>query len=210
MGPSGSGKSTLLHCIGGLERPASGAIKVAGYDIVTADETALTKLRRSVIGFVFQNFNLVNSLTAEQNVTLPLRLSGQQPQRQLVQDLLSKVGIGDRLKHRPRELSGGQQQRVAVARAMITRPEILLADEPTGALDSNATKALLALLRQVVVEQNQTIIMVTHDPNVAAAADSVVFLRDGRIIKRLTKPSPAAVAAQLADLETPAGKVAQS
>ncbi len=204
MGPSGSGKSTLLHCAGGLERPTSGRVIVAGNDITDASDRELTDLRRATIGFVFQNFNLIGSLTAEQNVAMPLRLAGQRPRRGEVREVLDRVGLGDRARHRPRELSGGQQQRVAIARAMVTRPAVLLADEPTGALDSATSRDLLEMMRAMVVEQRQTLVMVTHDPTVAAAADEVLFLSDGRLVDRLAHPTASAGADRLARLETAA------
>ncbi|GAA2555010.1 ABC transporter ATP-binding protein [Winogradskya consettensis] len=201
MGPSGSGKSTLLHCAAGLERPTSGQVLLGDRDLAAASERDLTELRRKDIGFVFQSFNLVSSLTAEQNVALPLRLAGSKVSMTDVRAILTTVGLGDRLGHRPRELSGGQQQRVAIARAMITRPAVLFADEPTGALDSGAARTVLGLLRSMVDDAQQTIVMVTHDPAAAARADSVVFLRDGRIVDRLVRPSVREVADRLAALE---------
>ncbi|ANZ34734.1 ABC transporter [Lentzea guizhouensis] len=200
MGPSGSGKSTLLHCATGLDRVSSGQVLLTGTDITQAPEAYLTTLRRRSIGFVFQHFNLVASLTAAQNVELPLKLAGSRVSKSDVFEALDQVGLGDRLHHRPRELSGGQQQRVAIARAMITRPAVLFADEPTGALDSQSARTVLALLKDLV-RNGQTIIMVTHDPAAAAAADSVVFLSDGRVIDRLDQPTTHAVAERLARLE---------
>lgn len=201
MGASGSGKSTLLHCAGGLERPTSGRVIVSGSDITDATDRELTALRRTAIGFVFQNFNLIGSLSAEQNVAMPLRLAGQRPRRSEVRAVLDRVGLADRRSHRPRELSGGQQQRVAIARAMVTGPAVLLADEPTGALDSNTSRSLLAMMRAMVVEQQQTIVMVTHDPMAAAAADRVLFLSDGRIVDEICTPTVSAVADRLGRLE---------
>ncbi|HVV09363.1 ABC transporter ATP-binding protein [Amycolatopsis sp.] len=201
MGPSGSGKSTLLHCAAGLERCTSGQVVLAGTDITAASDSTLTALRRREIGFVFQSFNLIGSLTAEQNVALPLRLAGQRVSKKDVHAVLASVGLQNRLKHRPRELSGGQQQRVAIARAMVTRPAVLFADEPTGALDSKSARSVLALLRQMVDRSGQTIVMVTHDPGAAASADSVVFLSDGRIVDRLRRPDARQVADRLAGLE---------
>jgi putative ABC transport system ATP-binding protein len=201
MGPSGSGKSTLLHCAAGLERPTSGQVLLDDRDLAGASERELTRLRRQDLGFVFQNFNLLGSLTAEQNVALPLRLAGRKVSMTDVRQILTEVGLGDRLRHRPRELSGGQQQRVAIARAMVTRPAVLFADEPTGALDSHSARTVLALLRSMVDSARQTIVMVTHDPAAAASADSVVFLRDGRIAGRLARPSVREVADRLAALE---------
>ena len=201
MGPSGSGKSTLLHCAGGLERPTAGRVIVAGDDITHASDRELTELRRTTIGFVFQNFNLIGSLTAEQNVAMPLRLAGRRPSRSDVRSALDRVGLAARARHRPRELSGGQQQRVAIARALITQPAVLLADEPTGALDSTTSRALLTTMRTMVEEQRQTLVMVTHDPMAAAAADDVVFLSDGRLVDRLVAPTVTDVADRLARLE---------
>ncbi|MER6526350.1 ABC transporter ATP-binding protein [Streptomyces sp. NPDC001508] len=200
MGPSGSGKSTLLHCMAGLERLDAGQAVLGGRDITAAAESELTRLRRRQIGFVFQNFNLIASFTAEQNVALPLRLAGARPSGRDVRAALDAVGLGDRARHRPAELSGGQQQRVAIARALVTRPAVLFADEPTGALDTKSARAVLDLLGRMTAA-GQTIVMVTHDPVSAACADTVVFLRDGRIADRLTRPSAALVAGRLAGLE---------
>jgi putative ABC transport system ATP-binding protein len=200
MGPSGSGKSTLLHCAAGLERVDAGRVLLGDTDITAADDAQLTALRRDRVGFVFQNFNLIGSLTAEQNVALPLRLARRRPSRAEVRAVLAAVGLADRARHRPRELSGGQQQRVAIARAMVTRPEVLFADEPTGALDSTAACNVLDLLR-AMVDAGQTIVMVTHDPAAAARADAALFLRDGRIIDRLIGADARAVADRLVTLE---------
>ncbi|MFC6879834.1 MULTISPECIES: ABC transporter ATP-binding protein [Actinomadura] len=201
MGPSGSGKSTLLHCAAGLERVTGGQVFLAGQEITGAPDAVLTRLRRKKIGFVFQSFNLMGSLTAEQNVALPLKLAGVRVPRGDVRAVLEAVGLGDRLRHRPRELSGGQQQRVAIARAMVTRPAVLFADEPTGALDSASARTVLSLLRRMVDEEGQAIAMVTHDPAAAARADTVVFLSDGRLVDRLDRPTAAQVAERLARLE---------
>ncbi|MCD0443674.1 ABC transporter ATP-binding protein [Glycomyces sp. A-F 0318] len=201
MGPSGSGKSTLLHCLAGLERLDAGRVALDGRDITAASDAELTRLRRTAIGFAFQNFNLVTSLTAAQNVALPLRLSGARPARGEVRAALDAVGLGDRLRHRPGQLSGGQQQRVALARAIATRPKVLFADEPTGALDTSSAQAVFALLRSMV-EAGQTVVMVTHDPVAAACADSVLFLRDGRLVDRLDGAGAATVAAVLTGLES--------
>ena len=190
MGPSGSGKSTLLHCAAGLDEPSAGQILVAGQDLGGMDERRRTVLRRDRIGFVFQAFNLVASLTAAQNVELPLRFAGRRPDRAEVTRALTAVGLGERTGHRPAELSGGQQQRVALARALITRPGVLFADEPTGALDTRSSHEVLALLRRLVDQQAQTTLMVTHDPVVASYADMVIFLKDGRIADRMG-PGPA-------------------
>jgi putative ABC transport system ATP-binding protein len=200
MGPSGSGKSTLLHCAAGLERVDAGQVLIGDTDLTTAREHELTALRRTRIGFVFQSFNLIGSLTAAQNVALPLRLAGHRPRKDAVRQTLSAVGLADRARHKPRELSGGQQQRVAIARAMVTRPEVLFADEPTGALDSSAARVVLELLRQMA-DAGQSIVMVTHDPLAAARADAVVFLRDGRVVDHLAGGSAHEVADRLAGWE---------
>lgn len=202
MGPSGSGKSTLLHCAAGLDRVTSGRVVLAGRDITTAPDSVLTELRRRAIGFVFQSFNLISSLTAEQNVGFPSKLAGVRVSRSDVRQVLAGVGLADRAGHRPRELSGGQQQRVAIARAMISRPAVLFADEPTGALDSHSAKVVLELLRSMVRTVGQSIVMVTHDPAVAAGADTVIFLADGRIVDRVDGPSIHDVAERLARLES--------
>ncbi|MEU7867618.1 ABC transporter ATP-binding protein [Dactylosporangium sp. NPDC049140] len=202
MGPSGSGKSTLLQAAAGLERPTAGTVRVAGTDLATLNETGLTLLRRDRIGFVFQAFNLLSSLSAEQNVALPLRLAGRKPSRREVRAVLDAVGLADRARHRPAELSGGQQQRVAIARAIITRPDVLFADEPTGALDSRTGREVLGLLRSMVDGQGQTVVMVTHDPFAAAHADRVVFLADGRVAAEMAAPTPQAVAERMTALET--------
>jgi putative ABC transport system ATP-binding protein len=200
MGPSGSGKSTLLHCAAGLESVDEGQVLIAGKDITRESERALTDLRRSEIGFVFQNFNLVASLTAEQNVALPLKLAGARVSTRDVRDVLTAVGLGERIRHRPSELSGGQQQRVAIARAMVMRPSVLFADEPTGALDSKSARTVLDLMRGLT-DSGQSIVMVTHDPVAAASADQVVFLSDGRVVDHAVRPSARAVAERLARLE---------
>jgi putative ABC transport system ATP-binding protein len=200
MGPSGSGKSTLLHCAAGLEQVDSGQVLIGDTDLTTAGDAALTALRRTRIGFVFQSFNLIGSLTAEQNVALPLRLAGRRPARAEVRGTLARVGLADRARHRPREMSGGQQQRVAIARAMVTRPDVLFADEPTGALDSAAARTVLDLLREMA-DAGQSIVMVTHDPGAAARADAVVFLRDGRVVDRLAGADAHQVADRLAAWE---------
>jgi putative ABC transport system ATP-binding protein len=200
MGPSGSGKSTLLHCAAGLERVDRGKILLGATDLTVCTDDQLTALRRTRIGFVFQSFNLVGSLTAEQNVALPLRLAGRRPARDQVRDALAAVGLAERARHRPRELSGGQQQRVAIARAMVMRPEVLFADEPTGALDTRSAHIVLDLLR-ATVDRGQAIVMVTHDPAAAARADAVVFLRDGQVVDRLAGADVRAVADRLVALE---------
>jgi putative ABC transport system ATP-binding protein len=183
MGPSGSGKSTLMHCTAGLDTLTSGSAFVAGIDLSTLSERALTKLRRDRIGFVFQAFNLVPTLTALENITLPLALAGKEANRRWVDEVIDTVGLRPRLRHRPAELSGGQQQRVAVARALASRPAIIFADEPTGNLDSHASAEILAFMRSAVDQLGQTIVMVTHDPDAAAYAHHVLYLADGRIVR---------------------------
>ena len=189
MGPSGSGKSTLMHCMAGLDRPTSGQTFVGEQDIGRLDDAGLTQLRRDRIGFVFQSFNLIPTLTAVENITLPAALAGTKVDREWLAYLVKELGIGDRLTHRPNELSGGQQQRVACARALINKPALVFADEPTGNLDSNASADLLAFLRQSVTELGQSIVMVTHDPRGAAYADRVLFLADGNVVGELEKPT---------------------
>jgi putative ABC transport system ATP-binding protein len=201
MGPSGSGKSTLLQCAAGLDRPTAGLVTIGGTELTGLNETKLTLLRRERIGFVFQAFNLLPSLTAEQNVALPLRLAGRRPAKTEVREALGRVGLADRARHRPTEMSGGQQQRVALARALITRPEVLFGDEPTGALDSTTSREVLTMLRGMVDTDAQTIVMVTHDPVAAAHADRVVFLADGRLSGELLAPTAEAVAAHMTKLE---------
>jgi putative ABC transport system ATP-binding protein len=183
MGPSGSGKSTLMNILAGLDRPTDGSVLVEGVDITTLNDKKLTLLRREKIGFVFQFFNLLPMLTAEENILLPLSLAGRKPDRAWVDELIHAVGIDERRKHKPAELSGGQQQRVAVARALVARPAVLFADEPTGNLDSAASAEVLSLLRRSADELGQTIVMVTHDPKAAARADRILFIADGRIVK---------------------------
>ncbi|MFC1399811.1 MULTISPECIES: ABC transporter ATP-binding protein [Streptacidiphilus] len=206
MGPSGSGKSTLLQCSAGLDRPSSGRVVIGGVDITRLNETELTGFRRESTGFVFQSFNLLPSLTAEQNVALPLRLAGRRPDRRAVLRALAQMGMEHKAGSRPSELSGGQQQRVAIARALVTRPAVLFADEPTGALDLSTGRELLAVLRALVDAADgpdgvgTTIVMVTHDPSVAAHADRVLFLADGALAGELVAPSPEAVAGRMTDL----------
>jgi putative ABC transport system ATP-binding protein len=182
MGPSGSGKSTLMHILAGLDRPTSGTVEIAGTDITDLDDTALTKLRRDHIGFVFQFFNLLPMLSAEENVVLPLDIAGEKPDREWLDQVMMKLGLDDRRKHRPSELSGGQQQRVAIARALISRPTVLFADEPTGNLDSANSGEILTLMRDSVDSLGQTTVMVTHDPTAASIADRVLFLADGELV----------------------------
>ncbi|MEE1800959.1 MULTISPECIES: ABC transporter ATP-binding protein [unclassified Streptomyces] len=201
MGPSGSGKSTLLQCAAGLDRPTSGLVTIGGTELTELTETELTLLRRERIGFVFQAFNLLPSLTAEQNVALPLRLAGRRPPKARVREVLEQVGLGGRTRHRPAEMSGGQQQRVALARALITRPEVLFGDEPTGALDSVTSRDVLTLLRGMVDRDGRTIIMVTHDPVAASYADRVVLLVDGGVNGELTGAGAEDIAARLTTLE---------
>jgi putative ABC transport system ATP-binding protein len=200
MGPSGSGKSTLLHVAAGLDRPTSGTVALGDTDLTGLSERRLTILRRERIGFVFQAFNLMPSLTVAQNIGLPLRLDGRRARRAEVRDVAARVGLENRLGHRPAQLSGGQQQRVAIARALVTRPEVVFADEPTGALDSRTGRGVLALLREVVDADGHTVVMVTHDPAAAAYADRVVLLADGRIAGMLEAPTADEVAQQLAHL----------
>jgi putative ABC transport system ATP-binding protein len=200
MGPSGSGKSTLMHCVAGLDTLTSGQVRVGGIDLTRLDDKHLTLLRRDRIGFVFQAYNLVPTLTALENITLPATLAGRKPDKGWLDTVIGTVGLGDRLAHRPSQLSGGQQQRVAVARALAARPEIVFADEPTGNLDSHASAEILAFLRQAARELGQTIVMVTHDPVAASYASRVVFLNDGRIVDELAEPTPERVLDHLKQL----------
>ena len=189
MGPSGSGKSTLMHCLAGLDRPTSGSVTIDGVEITTLDDKRLTDLRRDKIGFIFQAFNLIPTLNAYENITLPMALAGRAPDQAWVDQVIDTVGLRDRLGHRPSELSGGQQQRVAVARALASRPEVIFADEPTGNLDSRSGAEILGFMRRAVDDMGQTIVMVTHDPVAAAYADAVVFLADGRVVNSMTSPT---------------------
>jgi putative ABC transport system ATP-binding protein len=200
MGPSGSGKSTLMHIMAGLDRPSEGAVLIDGIDITALSEKQLTRLRRDRIGFVFQFFNLLPMLTAEENVLLPLALAGRKPSREWMEELLETVGVADRRNHRPAQMSGGQQQRVAVARALVSRPTVLFADEPTGNLDSQTSAEVLRLLRDSVDRLGQTTVMVTHDARAAALADRVLFLADGRIVKELTETTSAEVLAAMQEV----------
>jgi putative ABC transport system ATP-binding protein len=202
MGPSGSGKSTLMHILAGLDPPTSGRVSIDGTDITTLDDTALTKLRRDHIGFVFQFFNLLPMLTAQENIVLPQEIAGQRPDRAWLDELIDAVGLGDRRTHRPSELSGGQQQRVAIARGLLTRPTVLFADEPTGNLDSTTSAEILDLMRKMVDELEQTTVMVTHDPSAAAIADRILFLADGRIVRDLGRSSAHAIVATMEELST--------
>jgi putative ABC transport system ATP-binding protein len=183
MGPSGSGKSTLMHCLAGLDKPTSGSVEIDGTEITKLDDNDLTELRRQKIGFIFQAFNLLPVLTAEENIVLPLTIAGQEVDREWVEHLIGVVGLDDRRTHRPSELSGGQQQRVAIARALVTRPAVVFADEPTGNLDSSASEDVLNLLREAVDQFKQTVVMVTHDADAASAGDRLVVLRDGKICR---------------------------
>ena len=185
MGPSGSGKSTLMHILAGLDRPTAGEVYVAGTEIGGLNDAQLTKLRRRHIGFIFQFFNLLPMLTAKDNILLPLSIAGEKPDREWIDELVAKVGLADRLSHRPSEMSGGQQQRVAIARALVSRPTVMFADEPTGNLDSKTSSEILALLRDSVTQYGQTTVMVTHDANAAAIADRILFLADGVIVREL-------------------------
>jgi putative ABC transport system ATP-binding protein len=189
MGPSGSGKSTLMHCLAGLDSLTSGAVYIGTTYLATLDDKALTRLRRDQVGFVFQAYNLLPTLTALENITLPLALGGHRAEPEWLDTVVKTVGLGDRLSHRPSELSGGQQQRVAVARALVTRPQIIFADEPTGNLDSRSSGEILDFMRRAVSELGQTIVMVTHDPTAASHADRVIFLADGRIVDEMREPT---------------------
>jgi putative ABC transport system ATP-binding protein len=200
MGPSGSGKSTLMHLLAGLDRPTSGEVVIAGQDITTLAETALTRLRRDHIGFVFQFFNLLPMLTAQENILLPLSIAGRRPDREWYDQLIDTVGLRDRLSHRPSELSGGQQQRVAIARALASRPTVLFADEPTGNLDSSTGGEILDLLRRSVDSFGQSTVMVTHDPQAAAIADRILFLADGRIVRDAGRLRPKEIVAAMQEL----------
>ncbi|MDW3846988.1 ABC transporter ATP-binding protein [Micromonospora sp. BRA006-A] len=201
MGPSGSGKSTLLQIAAGLDRPTNGRVVVGGTDLSGLSETRLTELRRTRIGFVFQAFNLIGALTVEENIVLPLRLAGVRPDRAWLTHVVERVGLADRLHHRPAALSGGQQQRVAIARALATRPEVIFSDEPTGALDSRTAAEVLTLLRAVVDEHGQTVVMVTHDPIAASYADRVLVLADGAMVADLPQLGAVRIAEHLASLD---------
>jgi len=201
MGPSGSGKSTLLHCMAGLDTPTSGQVFIGDVDLTILSEKALTLLRRRSIGFVFQAYNLVPTLTAAENITLPLDIAGEKPDRAWFDQVVDTVGIRDRLSHRPAELSGGQQQRVAGARALVSRPEIVFADEPTGNLDSRSGHDILGFLRSAVNEHGQTIVMVTHDASAASFADRIVFLGDGKVVDEMLEPTTRRILDRLKSLE---------
>jgi putative ABC transport system ATP-binding protein len=197
MGPSGSGKSTLMHILAALDKPTGGRVLIAGEDVGSLSENEVTLLRRRHIGFIFQFYNLLPMLTAEENVVLPLSIAGEKPDRAYLDDLLQRVGLASRRKHRPSELSGGQQQRVAIARALVSKPSIVLADEPTGNLDSTTGNEILELLRAATEEYGQTTVMVTHDANAAAIADRILFLADGLIVDELARSEPAEVLATM-------------
>jgi putative ABC transport system ATP-binding protein len=200
MGPSGSGKSTLMHILAGLDRPSAGTVEIGGTNITELDDTSLTKLRRRHIGFVFQFFNLLPMLTARENIVLPIEIAGKKVNEAWLAELAGKMGLGERLSHRPAELSGGQQQRVAIARSLVTRPSVLFADEPTGNLDSKTGGEILELLRDSVDSYGRTIVMVTHDPRVAKVADRVLFLADGLIVKELIGSTPDEVHHAIAEI----------
>ena len=202
MGPSGSGKSTLMHILAGLDKPTAGEVSIAGTSITRLGDSDLTKLRREHIGFVFQFFNLLPMLTAEDNILLPLTIAGEKPDPEFFETLLNNVGLADRRKHRPSELSGGQQQRVAIARALVSRPTVVFADEPTGNLDSKTGSEILDLLRHSVEEYGQTTVMVTHEPRAAAIADRVLFLADGKIVKELPRSTQPEILAALEAITT--------
>jgi putative ABC transport system ATP-binding protein len=200
MGPSGSGKSTFLHCAAGLDTPSSGSVRLGGTELGGLGETELTRLRRQRVGFVFQAFNLVASLTVMENITLPLRLAGVRADGAWLDEVVRRVGLAGRTSHRPAQLSGGQQQRVAVARALVTRPEVVFGDEPTGALDTMTARQVLEMLRAAVDDTGQTVVMVTHDPLAASHADTVLFLADGRLVDAMTAPTSSKVAERMTRL----------
>jgi putative ABC transport system ATP-binding protein len=200
MGPSGSGKSTLMHILAGLDRPTAGSVTIDGTEITTLDDTDLTKLRREHIGFIFQFFNLLPMLSAEENITLPLTIAGEKVDKDWLEELLTSVGLQDRRKHRPSELSGGQQQRVAIARALISKPTVVFADEPTGNLDSKTGGEILELMRQAVQDGGQTTVMVTHDARSASIADRILFLADGSIVRELPRSDPSDVVKAMEEL----------
>ena len=200
MGPSGSGKSTLLHCLAGLDKVTSGSILINGIDLASLNDKELTKMRRDSFGFVFQAFNLIPTLTAEENITLPSSIAGKKPEDKWVEQVIEAMDIGDRLGHRPNELSGGQQQRVAAARAMASKPEVIFADEPSGNLDSKSSKELLDFMKSIVEDLNQTIVMVTHDPYAASYAQRVIMLKDGEIANDLDNPTQEEIVSQVTSL----------
>lgn len=200
MGPSGSGKSTLLHCLAGLDKVSSGSILIKGVDLASLNDKQLTKMRRDSFGFIFQAFNLIPTLTAEENITLPSSVAGKKPEQDWIEKIINTMDIGDRLTHRPNELSGGQQQRVAAARAMASKPEVIFADEPSGNLDSKSSKELLVFMKSIVSELNQTIVMVTHDPYAASFAERVIMLKDGEIANDLDNPNQEEIVSQVTSL----------
>jgi putative ABC transport system ATP-binding protein len=200
MGPSGSGKSTLMHILAGLDKPTSGGVKISGTEITTLGDSDLTKLRRQHIGFIFQFFNLLPMLSAEENILLPLTIAGEKPDPAWKDELIGRIGIGDRLNHRPSELSGGQQQRVAIARALVSRPTVVFADEPTGNLDSSTSGEILELLRSSVDDYGQTTVMVTHDARAAGMADRVLLLDDGLIVRELPRSEPHEILSAIEEL----------
>ncbi len=200
MGPSGSGKSTLLHCLAGLDKVTGGSILINDVDLASLNDKELTKMRRDSFGFVFQAFNLIPTLTAEENITLPSSIAGKKPEEEWVKQVIEAMDIGDRLGHRPNELSGGQQQRVAAARAMASKPEVIFADEPSGNLDSKSSKELLVFMKSIVDDLNQTIVMVTHDPYAASFAERVIMLKDGEIANDLDNPTQEEIVSQVTSL----------
>ena len=200
IGPSGSGKSTLLHCLAGLDKVTGGSILINGVDLASLNDKELTKMRRDSFGFVFQAFNLIPTLTAEENITLPSSIAGKKPEEEWVKQVIEAMDIGDRLGHRPNELSGGQQQRVAAARAMASKPEVIFADEPSGNLDSKSSKELLVFMKSIVDDLNQTIVMVTHDPYAASFAERVIMLKDGEIANDLDNPTQEEIVSQVTSL----------
>jgi putative ABC transport system ATP-binding protein len=205
MGPSGSGKSTLMHCLAGLDSVTRGEVYIGETKVTGLGDSGLTKLRRDKVGFIFQQFNLLPTLTAEENILLPMSIAGRRPDQQWYDTVIATVALGDRLKHRPTQLSGGQQQRVACARALVSRPEVIFADEPTGNLDSRSSAEVLGFLRNSVREHGQTIVMVTHDPNAASYADRVIFLGDGQIVDQMHEPTAGAVLEKLKHLDMSVG-----
>jgi putative ABC transport system ATP-binding protein len=207
MGPSGSGKSTLMHCMAALDKPSSGTVVVDGTDVSRLGDRAITKLRRDRVGFVFQAFNLVPTLTAQENITLPVDIAGRKVDRAWFDQVISILGLGDRLSHKPSELSGGQQQRVACARALVSRPAIVFADEPTGNLDSRSAAEVLGFLRRSVDDFGQSVVMVTHDPSAASYADRIVFLADGRVVDEMLQPTTEAVLDRMKRFDVAAGRV---
>lgn len=201
MGPSGSGKSTLMHCMAGLDRVSGGSTFIGDTDLARLNDKDMTNLRRDRLGFIFQSFNLVPTLTAAENITLPLDVAGKKVDKAWYEEVTSRLGLAKRLKHRPAELSGGQQQRVACARALVAQPEIIFGDEPTGNLDSNSSREVLDILRTAVDEDNQTVVIVTHDPRAASYADRVIFLADGKIVRELVDPSMDSIHEIMAGIE---------